>query len=71
MQALKDKYANGYDCLIKTEEDVGKMEIELTNMKPMLIEKSKEVDAQAAIVEKETVEAEKVREVVDGEASIA
>ena len=47
------------------------MEIELTNMKPMLIEKSKEVDAQAAIVEKETVEAEKVREVVDGEASIA
>jgi hypothetical protein len=40
-------------------------------MKPKLIEKSAEVDAQAAVVEKETIEAEKVREVVDAEASVA
>jgi len=71
VQELRDKYANGYDCLIRTEESVGKMEEELIEMKPQLIEKSKEVDAQAEIVEKETVEAEKVREVVDAEASVA
>jgi dynein heavy chain len=69
--ALKEKYSNGYACLIKTEEDVGKMQIELEDMKPKLIEKSAEVDAQAAVVEKETIEAEKVREVVDAEASVA
>ena len=42
---MKEKYSNGYACLIKTEEDVGKMQIELEDMKPKLIEKSAEVDA--------------------------
>lgn len=47
------------------------MEVELKDMQPQLIEKSKEVDQQAAVVEKETIEAEKVREVVDAEAAVA
>jgi len=43
VHALKEKYSNGYDCLIATEESVGTMREELEAKKPMLEEKSKEV----------------------------
>jgi dynein heavy chain len=34
---LKDRYANGYDCLIKTEGSVSIMQAELEAKKPLLI----------------------------------
>ena len=34
---LKDRYANGYDCLIKTEGSVSIMQGELEAKKPLLI----------------------------------
>ena len=60
----RDKYLNGYDCLIATEESVGKMQIELEAKQPLLIEKSKEVEIQAVVVEKEAIAAEAVAQVV-------
>jgi hypothetical protein len=71
VKALQEKYGNGYECLINTENNVSKLEKMLEEKKPVLIETSKEVDKQAAIVEKETIEAEKVREVVDADAKVA
>lgn len=64
VHALKEKYSNGYDCLIATEESVGKMQIELEAKKPMLEIKSKEVAIQAEDVEKQAVAAEEVAEKV-------
>lgn len=41
---LKDRYSNGYDCLINTEASVSVMQAELEAKKPLLIETSKEVE---------------------------
>jgi dynein heavy chain len=71
IMSLKEKYSNGYTCLVNTEQNVSKLEEQLEEKKPVLIETSKKVDEQAAIVETETLEAEKVREVVDADASVA
>lgn len=62
VKANRDKYLNGYDCLIATEESVGRMQEELEAKKPLLIEKSKEVDIQAVEVEKEANAAEAVEQ---------
>ena len=32
----RDRYANGYECLIKTEESVSQMQIDLEDLKPRL-----------------------------------
>jgi len=56
---LRDRYGNGYQQLIDTEESVGKMQIELENLKPTLVIKSKEVDEQAKVVAGESEIAEK------------
>jgi dynein heavy chain len=41
IMALKNRYSNGYDCLIRTESSVSKMQKELEDLKPKLIETSK------------------------------
>lgn len=71
VMALKNRYEHGYKSLISTEENVSKMQKELEELQPQLIETSKETDAKAIIVEKETTEAEKIKEVVAGEEAIA
>jgi hypothetical protein len=38
---------NGYDCLISTEDSVGKMQTELEAKQPLLIQTSKEVEIKA------------------------
>lgn len=67
----RDRYGNGYQQLITTEESVGKMQVELENLKPQLVVKSKEVDDKAKIVEAESAVAEKEQEKVEGETQIA
>jgi len=47
------------------------MQVELEDLKPMLVVKSKEVDEQAKIVEAESAIAEKEQEKVEGETAIA
>ena len=69
--ALKNRYEHGYNCLISTEANVSKMQRELEELQPKLIEASKETDKKEKIVEAETIEAEKIREVVAGEEAVA
>lgn len=71
INALKNRYEHGYNCLISTETNVSKMQIELEDLQPKLIEASKETEKKEKIVEAETNEAEKIREVVAGEEAIA
>jgi dynein heavy chain len=54
----RDRYANGYDTLINTENKVGDMRIVLEDMQPKLVVKAEEVGAETVIVEKEASEAE-------------
>lgn len=68
---LRDRYGNGYKQLISTEESVGKMSVELENLKPQLVIKSKEVDEQAKVVEAESAIAEKEQKKVEVETAIA
>ena len=58
---LKNKYANGFDTLIKTEESVNSMKIELIDLQPKLVETAKEVAENTLIVQEKTVAAETVR----------
>lgn len=67
----RDRYGNGYKQLIATEESVGAMQVNLENLKPQLVVKSKEVDEQAKVVEAESAIAEKEQEKVEAETAVA
>lgn len=71
VKTLKDRYTNGYNTLIETENKVGAMREQLEALQPQLVTKSKEVEVKGAEVETATIAAEKVREVVAAEAAIA
>lgn len=71
VEALRDRYANGYDCLIKTEGSVSVMQAELEAKQPMLIQTSKEVEIKAAQVEKEASAAEIVAQAVGKDEAVA
>jgi dynein heavy chain len=51
IMSLKMRYENGYTCLISTETNVSKMQRELEDLQPKLIESSKETEKKAKIVE--------------------
>lgn len=61
---LKNRYENGYGCLITTEASVSKMQKELEDLQPKLIEASKETAKKELVVEAEAVDAEKIKVVV-------
>jgi len=44
VKALKDRYSNGYDCLINTEGKVNVMQKELEDLQPILVETGKETE---------------------------
>jgi len=71
VQSLKDRYSNGYDCLIKTEGAVGVMKEELIAKQPLLIQTSKEVEEQSKIVETEAAAANIVAERVSADEAVA
>jgi len=71
IMSLKNRYENGYNCLIDTEQKVSKMQTELEELQPVLIETSKETEKKALIVEKETIEAEKIKDVVSADEAVA
>lgn len=58
---LKDRYANGYDCLVETETKVNTMQKQLEDLQPVLVQTGKETDAKLVVVTKETEEADKVK----------
>jgi len=71
VMGLKNRYENGYSCLISTEANVSKMQKELEDLQPKLIEASKETAIKEKIVEGEAVEAEKIKVVVAADEAVA
>jgi len=67
----RDRYGNGYNQLIATEDSVGSMQVNLENLKPQLVVKFKEVDEQAKVVEAESAIAEKEQDKVEAETAVA
>jgi len=59
---LKNRYGNGYSCLIKTEGDVFKMQKELEDLQPILVQKGQETEQQLIVVSKENAEAQIVKD---------
>lgn len=64
INTLKDRYSNGYECLISTESNVNVMEKELVDLQPILIQKGKETEEKLVIVTKETEAADKIKSAV-------
>lgn len=58
---LKDRYGNGYECLISTESNVNIMEKELVDLQPILVQKGKETEEKLVIVTRETEAADKIK----------
>ena len=71
VMGLKNRYENGYSCLISTEANVSKMQKELEDLQPKLIEASKETAIKEQIVEGEAVAAEKIKVVVAADEAVA
>ena len=64
VMALKNRYGNGYDCLIGTESKVNTMQKELEDLQPILIETGEETAKKLIIVTRETEEADKIKDSV-------
>lgn len=64
---LKDRYGNGYECLISTESNVNIMEKELVDLQPILVQKGKETEEKLVIVTRETEAADKIKQTVSVE----
>jgi dynein heavy chain len=64
VKSMKDRYSNGYDCLIGTESKVNIMKQELIDLQPILIETGKEVAAKLIVVTAETESADKIKAAV-------
>lgn len=61
---LKNRYSNGYDCLVSTEKNVNVMSKELEDLQPILIQTGKETAEKLVIVTQETEAADKVKDAV-------
>lgn len=68
---LKNRYETGIEKLLSTEAQVSQMQIELTNLQPQLVIASKETEEMMVVIEKETIEANKVKEVVSADEAVA
>jgi len=66
----RSRYQRGVERLKKTNEDVANMQIELTDLQPILEKKKTEADELSKIVEADTIEANKVKEVVEEETKV-
>jgi dynein heavy chain len=68
---LKRKYEVGLEKIIETEGSVEGMQVYLTDLKPKLIEKNKEVADMMVVVNEETEKTEIVKQSVEAEENIA
>lgn len=64
VMALKNRYADGYDCLVSTESSVNIMQEELEALLPQVIQTGKDTAAKLIVVSEETEAADKVKESV-------
>ncbi|OMJ88621.1 hypothetical protein SteCoe_9401 [Stentor coeruleus] len=63
----RNRYKLGVEQLVKTNKEVAEMEKILINLGPVLEKKKKESEELAKIVETDTIEANKVKEIVEEE----
>ena len=68
---VRKRYEIGLEKLIATEESVAGMQEELVALQPELIKAGEETEAAMVVIAAETVEADKVKEVVAKEEAIA
>ena len=71
VRTQRDRYTNGYDCLIKTEEIVTQMQFDLEELKPKLIKSQQDTEEQMSKVALESMQADQKKEVVLAEEEIA
>jgi len=71
VRSLKRRYEVGLEKLLSAETQVEGMKKELIELQPVLIKTGKEVAETIIVVDKETIEANAKREVVQGEEAIA
>ncbi|KAF6028575.1 DNAH7 [Bugula neritina] len=67
----KMRYEVGLEKLQSAAADVAKMQVELTELQPQLIVASKDVDDMVVVIEKESIEVEKVAKVVSQDEAVA
>jgi len=71
IMALKDRYGNGYECLVQTEEKVNVMQKELEDLQPVLEVEGKKADEQLVVVTREAEAANKIKEALAVEEAAA
>ena len=67
IMALKNRYGNGYDCLIGTEEKVLTMKQEIIDLQPILVTTGEETAKKLIVVAKETEDADVIKTAVGAE----
>uniref|UniRef100_A0A7S2LWX2 Uncharacterized protein n=1 Tax=Zooxanthella nutricula TaxID=1333877 RepID=A0A7S2LWX2_9DINO len=68
---LKDKYQNGVEKILTTEESVAGMKVELIALQPKLVAKNTEVEEMMVKVNAESEKTNKVKEVVAADEAVA
>ena len=71
VSTVRDRYTVGLSKLLAAEESVSVMKTELIELQPVLVKTSQEVEDTLKIVDKETIEAEAKRAVVESEEAVA
>jgi len=61
---LRDRYANGYDCLIETETKVETMKKELIDLQPTLVEENAKAQEMLIVVNREAEAAGKIADAI-------
>ena len=69
--ALRDRYSNGYDCLVDTEGKVNTMQRELEDLQPVLQEENAKAGEQLVVVAREAEAANKIAEAIAVEEAAA
>jgi len=71
LKEQRDRYANGLKKIIETDELISTMEVQLTALEPVLVEKQKATAILMTNVQKEEAETQKIQIVVEKEAGQA
>ena len=68
---LRDRYSNGYDCLIDTENKVETMKTELIELQPVLKEENAKAQEMLIVVNREAEAAGKIADAIAVEEAAA
>ncbi|ORZ39485.1 dynein heavy chain and region D6 of dynein motor-domain-containing protein [Catenaria anguillulae PL171] len=71
VQQLRNRYETGLDQLASAASQVATMQVELNDLKPKLIVTQKETEDLLAVIQRDSVEVEKKRELVKADEAVA